>query len=53
MTTAFALHKIILNHKNEPIDYIFIEANKAFEEQTELKRDNFILDLQVFIISVE
>lgn len=42
MTTAFALHKIILNHKNEPIDYIFIEANKAFEEQTELKRDNFI-----------
>ncbi len=42
MLGSFALHRIVLNEKNEPVDYIFIEVNKAFEKQTGLTRDVII-----------
>ena len=35
---GFANYKIIVDEKGEPIDYIFLEVNKAFEELTGLKR---------------
>ncbi|MFA5302613.1 MAG: PAS domain S-box protein [Bacteroidales bacterium] len=34
---AFAHHKIILDDKGKPVDYIFLEVNKAFEGMTGLK----------------
>ncbi len=34
---AFAHHKIILDDNGKPVDYIFLEVNKAFEEMTGLK----------------
>jgi PAS domain S-box-containing protein len=37
MTQGFALHNIILNDNGEPIDYLFTDANKSFEQLTGLK----------------
>jgi PAS domain S-box-containing protein len=34
---AFAHHKIILDEKGNPVDYIFLEVNRAFEKMTGLK----------------
>jgi PAS domain S-box-containing protein len=34
---AFAHHKIILDDNGKPVDYIFLEVNKAFEEMTGLR----------------
>lgn len=42
MSEGFALHEIICDEANEPIDYRFLEINEAFERQTELKRENVI-----------
>ncbi|MBR9677133.1 PAS domain S-box protein [Candidatus Woesearchaeota archaeon] len=42
MTNGFAYHKIIVDEKNSPVDYVFLEANKAFENQTGLKRKKII-----------
>ncbi|OQY04867.1 MAG: hypothetical protein B6I20_02210 [Bacteroidetes bacterium 4572_117] len=42
MTNSFALHKIVLDKKNKPVDYVFIEVNKMFEIQTGLKKENII-----------
>jgi len=42
MLNGFAYHKIILNSDGKPIDYIFIEINKAFEKLTGLKREEVI-----------
>lgn len=42
MTDSFAFHKIVVNKKGEPIDYIFLEVNDAFERQTGLKRSEII-----------
>ena len=39
MLDAFALHEIVLNKHDVPIDYTFIEVNKAFEDQTGLVHD--------------
>ena len=30
LSQGFALHKIITNKNGKPVDYIFIEVNKAF-----------------------
>jgi PAS domain S-box-containing protein len=35
--SAIALHKIITDEQGKPVDYIFEQVNKAFEEQTGLK----------------
>jgi PAS domain S-box-containing protein len=40
--TAFAYHQIILDEDNNPCDYIFLDANKRFEELTGLKRENIL-----------
>lgn len=40
--TSFVIHKIITDRKGNPIDYSFIEANKAFEKQTGLKINDII-----------
>ncbi len=42
MVNGFALHKIITDAKNNPVDYEFIEVNDAFEKQTGLKRETLI-----------
>ncbi|PLX02665.1 MAG: hypothetical protein C0594_11660, partial [Marinilabiliales bacterium] len=42
LSSAFALHKIIFNKKNEPVDYEFIEVNPAFEKLTGLKANDII-----------
>jgi hypothetical protein len=34
---GYARHKIILDDNNNPIDYVFLETNKKFEELTGLK----------------
>lgn len=39
---GFAHHEIILDKDNKPVDYRFLEINKAFEELTGLKADNII-----------
>lgn len=39
---AYALHKVICNNYNTPIDYEFIEVNTAFEQMTGLKARNII-----------
>ncbi len=40
MNSAFALHKIVVDDIGNPIDYKYVEVNKAFEELTGLKNDN-------------
>ncbi len=42
MLNGYALHKIILNNNNEPVDYVFLEINDAFERLTGLKRKDII-----------
>jgi len=42
MTSGFALHKVILDSSNIPVDYIFWEVNKAFERLTGLQGDRIV-----------
>ncbi|SFM29056.1 PAS domain S-box protein [Methanolobus profundi] len=35
--SGVAIHKMVLDEKGTPIDYIFLEANEAFEKHTGLK----------------
>ena len=42
MMDGFALHKIVLDDKGKPVDYIFLEVNDAFERLTGLKRENIV-----------
>lgn len=39
---AFAYHKMVYNSEGEPVDYIFLEVNSAFEKLTGLKRETII-----------
>jgi len=39
---GFALHQIVVDDAGEPIDYIFLEVNSAFEAMTSLKREDII-----------
>jgi PAS domain S-box-containing protein len=39
---GYALHKIVLDDSDKPVDYEFIEVNAAFEKITGLKRSNII-----------
>jgi len=39
MKEGFALHEIICDEKGRPVDYIFLGANKAFEEITGVKTE--------------
>lgn len=42
MQNGFALHQMVFDEAGTPIDYIFLDVNKAFEKQTALKRDDLI-----------
>ncbi|MDD2371210.1 MAG: PAS domain S-box protein [Firmicutes bacterium] len=42
MNEGFALHKIICNEAGQPIDYMFLEVNNAFEEITGLKAEDIL-----------
>jgi two-component system, cell cycle sensor histidine kinase and response regulator CckA len=42
MEIAYARHRIVLDDAGEPIDYVFMEANSAFERFTGLKPENII-----------
>jgi PAS domain S-box-containing protein len=39
---GYAYHRIVLDDNGKPVDYIFLEVNKAFETLTGLIRDNII-----------
>ncbi|MEI6554391.1 MAG: PAS domain S-box protein [Paludibacter sp.] len=42
MQEGFALHEIICNSKNEPVDYRFLDINPTFEQMTGLKKSEII-----------
>ena len=42
MPTAFSHHKVIFDENKNPIDYIFLDINKKFEEITGLKEEEVI-----------
>ncbi|RQD76081.1 MAG: PAS domain S-box protein [Candidatus Syntrophonatronum acetioxidans] len=39
---AYAYHQVVFDGEGNPVDYIFLEVNKAFENMTGLKRENII-----------
>ncbi|UTB32664.1 MAG: PAS domain S-box protein [Methanobacterium sp. ERen5] len=50
MTEGFALHEIVCDSDGEPVDYIFLDINPAFEELTGFKRENIIGKLESEVI---
>jgi PAS domain S-box-containing protein len=42
MTSGFAYHKVVLDANSEPVDYVFLEVNDAFERLTGLERDDIL-----------
>ncbi len=42
MSSGFALHEIVVNENGNPIDYVFLEINSAFETLTGLSRQDVI-----------
>jgi len=42
MKASFALHEVVSDKNNTIIDYIFLEVNTAFEEQTGLKGEEIL-----------
>ena len=42
MLNGCAYHKIIVDTHNNPVDYVFLEINDAFEKLTGLKREDII-----------
>jgi PAS domain S-box-containing protein len=42
MKSGFALHKLIVNDDNKPVDYEFIDVNKAFEKHSGLVKESVI-----------
>ena len=42
MMDGFAYHKIVVDKKGKPVDYVFLEVNHAFERMTGLKRERII-----------
>ena len=42
MDNPFAYHKIITDDKDNPVDYEFLEVNKAFEDLIGLKKSEII-----------
>ena len=50
MPYGFAYHKIIVDENNKPIDYIFLEINKKFEEFTGLIREKVINQKATIVI---
>lgn len=42
MMDGFSYHKMLYDCEGKPVDYVFLEVNTAFEEQTGLKKENLI-----------
>ncbi len=42
MNTGFALHEVIVDDNNKPVDYRYIEVNPAFERLTSMKKEDLI-----------
>ncbi len=42
MNEGFALHRLVCDTKGNPVDYVFLDINKVFEELTGLKRKDII-----------
>ena len=42
MSNGFAYHKVILNRRGVPVDYRFLEVNKAFEKIIGIKRNKIV-----------
>jgi PAS domain S-box-containing protein len=42
MTEGCALHEIVLDHKDQPVDYRFLDVNEAFERLTGLRREDTV-----------
>ncbi|MBN1498668.1 MAG: PAS domain S-box protein [Spirochaetes bacterium] len=40
--SAFALHEIVFDENNQPVDFVFLLVNSAFEKFTGLNRDNIL-----------
>lgn len=42
LPNAFAYHQVIWNSKGQPVDYMFMEVNQAFESMTGLQREHIV-----------
>ncbi len=42
LPNAFAYHQIVTNNEGNPVDYIFLDVNNAFEKMTGLSKDQVI-----------
>ncbi|MCG2730015.1 MAG: diguanylate cyclase, partial [Acetobacterium sp.] len=42
MAQGLAVHEIILDETDKPVDYRFLDANESYERLVDLKRDNII-----------
>ncbi len=42
MSEGFAYHRIVLDGAGKPVDYVFLQVNEAFEQQTGLKGKDII-----------
>ena len=42
MLNGFAYHRIVTDEDGKPVDYIYLDANRAFEELTGLKKEEII-----------
>ena len=42
MMDGFSYHKMVYDGEGNPTDYVFLEINSAFEEQTGLRKENLI-----------
>jgi PAS domain S-box-containing protein len=42
MLDGFSYHKIVVDKAGKPVDYVFLEVNRAFEQMTGLKRERII-----------
>ena len=42
MQSGFAIHRIVFDENNKPVDYVFLDVNSEFEVQTGLKKDDVI-----------
>jgi PAS domain S-box-containing protein len=42
MLDGFAYHRIVVDKAGQPIDYVFLEVNHAFEKMTGLKREKIV-----------
>lgn len=42
ISDAYAYHQVVMDGENNPVDYIFLEVNPAFEKMTGLKRERIL-----------